>query len=289
MTSIFALPPRRRPGLFITGTDTEVGKTVVTCAIAATFARIGRRVGVCKPFASGCRRERGRLVSGDGEALAHFAGLDPALGDLGLVTPVTHREPVAPAVAMEARRERFDPTPIARSLGILDEGSDLVLVEGIGGVMVPIDPARPQLTVLDFMREVGYPVVVVTRADLGTLNHTALTCAAIRAAGCRLAGLVVNRYDPDNPDPAMQTNRQWLARMNGTPILATVPEAAEGALDIAAGRLDEDVRIAVALGPWPEIAAPPRPTGGPAAPPPSSSASPGGFISVSSFDPAPGR
>ena len=210
------------PGLFITGTDTEVGKTVAACAIAAVLRRVGGRaakVGVCKPIATGCRVEREGLVNEDAEALAHFA--DCRL-PLHVINPVRYRDPVAPAVAAEETGRAVDEGAIWDSLRRLDEASDVMIVEGIGGVMVPIDRER---TVLDLTAAIGYPVVVVTRNTLGTLNHTAMTCSLIRQAGLRLAGLVINEYEPDTNDPAAASNPRWLARQNRTQVLATLPRA----------------------------------------------------------------
>lgn len=258
LTSSFNLPPRDKPGLFITATDTGVGKTVVTCAIADILVRLGRRVGVCKPFATGARSEREGLVSDDAQALAYFSQLDPAVGGLPLVSPILERLPLAPAVAMERSRRAFDAEPIRRSLSALDKGCDTVLVEGVGGLMVPVDPANPQLTLLDLIREADYPVIVVCRAELGTLNHTALTVDALRRANCRVAGLVMNFYNPDDPDPAMQTNRDWLSRMNRLPILATVPRVGEADVNVADGVLHDEVRAAVALTDWRQYAKQPR-------------------------------
>lgn len=261
MSRFFDLPDRSKPGLFITGTDTGVGKTVVTCAIADVLVRMGQRVGVCKPFATGCRTDRGNLISSDAEALAHFAQMDPNIGDLGVVTPIRHIPPVAPAVAMELAGQPLDVAPIGRAMRAIDDGTDIVLVEGVGGLMVPLDPQRPDITVLDLAREMGYPVVVVTRCALGTLNHTALTCRVLREAGCRLAGLVINFYKADDPDPAMQTNRQWLIRMNRADALATIPHVEHprhGGVPVQEGLLQDEVRAAVALTNWLNYAEPPR-------------------------------
>ncbi|MBI1374799.1 MAG: dethiobiotin synthase [Phycisphaera sp.] len=208
-----------KPGLFITATDTEVGKTVVTCAVAAVLRRNGFKVGVCKPIASGCRHDREGLVSEDAEALAHFA--DCRL-PLDAINPVRYHVPLAPAEAAERESRPVDDAAIAESLQRLDAAHDVVLVEGIGGVMVPLDDTR---TVLDLAVAVGYPVVVATRSTLGTLNHTALTCKVIREAGLRLAGIVINRYHPDTTDLAEQSNARWLAKQNRTKVLATIPDA----------------------------------------------------------------
>ncbi len=254
----FDLPQRGKPGLFITATDTNVGKTVVTCAIADILVRLGLRVGVCKPFATGARNEREGLVSDDAQALAYFSQFDPSVGGLPMVSPILERLPLAPAVAMERSGRALDMEPIRRSMTAIDRGCDVVLMEGVGGVMVPIDPRDPQRMVLDLIREADYPVVVVCRSDLGTLNHTALTIEALRRADCRIAGLVVNFYNPDDPDPAMQTNREWLGRMNRLPILATVPRVSENELRVADGVLHDEVRAAVALTDWRLYAKPPR-------------------------------
>ncbi len=232
MESIFdILEPPQTPGLFVAGTDTEVGKTVAACLIADQLRRRGRRVGVFKPIATGCRREREGLVAEDAESLAWAANLDPEIGGLGVVNPVRYRPPVAPAVAMEMGGEdSMDVPSIARALRRLDEACDAIVVEGIGGLLVPLAPKPgrslkngPYETTLDLARAIGYPVVLVCRADLGTLNHTALSIQALRAAGVSLAGLIVNRFDADSPDAAMQTNPRWLAAQNKTRALAVLP------------------------------------------------------------------
>ncbi|MCC6909113.1 MAG: dethiobiotin synthase [Phycisphaerales bacterium] len=258
LANSFDLPPRAKPGLFITATDTNVGKTVITCAIADVLVRLGLRVGVCKPFATGARTEREGLVSDDAQALAYFSQFDPAIGGLPMVTPILERLPLAPAVAMERSGRSLDLQPVRRSLAAIDRGCDVVLMEGVGGVMVPVDPGDPQRTVLDLIASADYPVLVVCRADLGTLNHTALTVEALRRAGCRIAGLVMNFYNPDDPDPAMQTNRDWLARMNRLPVLATVPRVSEREMNVAEGVLHDEVRAAVALTDWRLYAKAPR-------------------------------
>ncbi len=258
LANSFDLPPRGKPGLFITATDTNVGKTVITCAIADVLVRLGLRVGVCKPFATGARTEREGLVSDDAQALAYFAQFDPAIGGLPMVSPILERLPLAPAVAMERSGVPLDLQPVRRSLAAIDRGCDVVLMEGVGGVMVPVDPGDPQRTVLDLIAGADYPVLVVCRADLGTLNHTALTVEALRRAGCRVAGLVMNFYNPDDPDPAMQTNRDWLARMNRLPVLATVPRVSDREMNVAEGVLHDEVRAAVALTDWRLYAKAPR-------------------------------
>jgi len=251
-----------KPGIFITGTDTGVGKTVVSCAVAVNLRKHGLRVGVCKPIASGCRREREGLVSEDAEALAHFADCRESLS---VINPVRYALPVAPAVAAEQSGEAVDFEAIGDSLRVLDRSSDVVLVEGVGGLLVPLDHANPKYTVLDMAIALGLPVVVVARALLGTLNHTAMTVRLLRDAGCDVAGVVVNGFEADSArlgdraaDVSMSTNRQWMQKMNDVPILATVPACEPGTVVPERGIIPAAVLDAVALHYWPALAASPR-------------------------------
>jgi dethiobiotin synthetase len=251
-----------KPGLFVTATDTEVGKTVATCAIASWFRRQGRRVGVSKPISSGCRLEREGLVNADAEALAHFAD---CRANLDVINPVRYREPLAPAVAAERAERPVDDAAIAEALARLDADHDVMLVEGIGGLLVPLDARR---TVLDLACEIGYPVLVVVRPALGTLSQTAMTCRLIREAGLRLAGIAISRFPPETHDVAMLTNRAWLTRQNRTSILATLPEAK--GVRPEKGELPAEVLEAVNVSRWDEVIAPPAPPDSPAPPTPAS-------------------
>lgn len=239
------------PGLFITATDTEIGKTAITCAIAAGLRQRGLRVGVCKPISAGCRWEREQWVNEDAEALAHFAD---CRRPLTTINPVRYREPLAPAVAAERTGRPVDWSAIDDSLTQLADASDVLLVEGIGGLMVPLDEKR---TVLDLAGRIGYPMLVVARGNLGTLNHTAMTCRLVREAGLTLAGLAINFYHTDTNDIAEATNPAWLARQNHTRVLATVPETAGVAPQ--EGRLGGAVLDAVAMTDWQRVCGPANP------------------------------
>lgn len=236
----------KQPGLFITGTDTGVGKTAVTCAIACALRQEGLRVGVCKPIASGCRHDREGLVSEDTEALAHFA--DCRL-PLEAINPVRYAEPLAPAAAVEASGRCVAWGEIADCLERIDREHDVVLVEGVGGVLVPLDES---VTVLDLAKTLGYPVLTVAHAGLGTLNHTALTLSALQGDGCRVAGVLLNRYDPDaaHLDPSVGSNAHWITRMNRVAVLAQAPVWKDGAADPAKGALPSEFLDAVAAVDW---------------------------------------
>jgi dethiobiotin synthetase len=209
------------PGLFITATDTEVGKTVIAGAIANHFLRRGARVAVSKPAASGCVHRREGLVSEDAEFLASCAD---ARFPLDLICTQRDKEPLAPAVASERAKEPLDWGMIDRSLKLMARESDVMIVEGIGGIMVPMDKEH---TTLDLAKWLGLPTVIVARAALGTINHSLLTIDALRRAGVEVAGVVINRYPPDTPGTAEETSPRQIERYGKVPILAIVPDAGE--------------------------------------------------------------
>lgn len=241
-----ARPPT--PGLFITGTDTGVGKTMVACLLAALLRRAGRRVGVFKPVASGCAPGAGgaggagELVSEDAVAIKACSGCQAGLGT---INPVRYGPPLAPAVAAQMEGRPFDWPAVDAARAELAGGHDLLLVEGAGGLLTPIDG---RLTVADMARRMGYPLLIVVRAGLGTLNHTALTCAVARQAGLKPAGLVINGArrsatggTEGAADPSEADNPRWLAMQNDLPILAILPAlgGADPLADLCAGRPPE--------------------------------------------------
>lgn len=211
------IPTPPIPGLFITGTSTGVGKTIITGAIARWLRADGRRVAVSKPMATGCVRRREGLVSEDAEYLAHCAD---TRHPLDLVCPVRYLEPLAPAVAAERAGTPVDYEAIARSLRIMTADADVLLVEGVGGILVPLDAKH---TVLDLAAALKYPAVIVADAVLGTINHTLLTLRALREAQVPIAGVVINRYPPGTPGLAEETNPRAIEKFGRVAILAIVP------------------------------------------------------------------
>jgi len=256
----------KKPGLFITGTDTDVGKTVISCGVAWALRhqRPGAKVGVCKPFASGCRKERGGLVADDAEALAHFS--DCRL-PLDVINPLRYRDPLAPAVAAEQQGEPTDWPALAHALNRINDASDVVVVEGVGGLMVPLDPAVPSRTVLDPAAAPDYPVLVGARSGLGTLNHTAMTLALLKVRGLRIAGVVMNGYEADEAmamadDPSRGSNRNWIRKQSGVDVVAAVPFAKAKAVRPAEGVIDPSVLEGVGACDWWGLAKVPTPERG---------------------------
>jgi dethiobiotin synthetase len=234
------------PGLFITGTDTDVGKTIVAGAIADWFRRRGRRAGVSKPVGSGCVRRREGLVSEDAEWLAHCAD---SPHPLDLICPQRYVEPLAPAVAAERSRQPLDWTEVERSLQLMSRDSEVMIVEGVGGVMVPLDAKH---TVLDLAVAIGLPAIVVARPALGTINHTLLTLHALRQVGVPVAGVVINRYPAENTTVAEETNPRAIEKWGRVKVLCIVPEERL----MADARLGPEIVAAVETVDWSRLAKP---------------------------------
>lgn len=211
------LRPIPIPGLFITGTDTEVGKTVIAGAVADWFRRRRIRVGVCKPAGTGCKRVREGLVSEDAEFLAYCADAE---APLDIICPQRFAEPLAPAVAAERAGRPLDWEAIDRALREIAGQSDVLIVEGIGGLMVPMDR---KFLVRDVIRWLGLAAVVVARPGLGTINHTLLTLGGLREAKIPIAGVVINRYPTDSASVAEETNLSMIEKWGKAPLLAVVP------------------------------------------------------------------
>jgi dethiobiotin synthetase len=217
------------PGLFITGTDTGVGKTVIAGAIADWFRRQGKVAGVCKLAATGCEHRREGLVSEDAEFLAVCAD---SRFPLDVIAPVRYAEPLAPAIAAERAKQPVDWAAIDRSIQEISRESDVLVVEGVGGIMVPMDAKH---TVLDAAKWLNLPTVVVARAGLGTINHTLLTLHALRMAKVPVAGVVINRYPAEMPGAAEETNPRAIEKWGKVNVLTIVPEEAVKGAGIPGG------------------------------------------------------
>ncbi|MDQ0778857.1 dethiobiotin synthetase [Streptomyces aurantiacus] len=202
------------PVLVITGTGTEVGKTVATAAVAAAAVAAGRSVAVLKPAQTGVLPgERG-----DAAEVARLAGA------VTVVELARYPEPLAPATA--ARRAGLPPVgpaEVAEAAGKLAADHDLVLVEGSGGLLVRFDDEGGSLA--DAARLLGAPVLVVASAGLGTLNTTELTARELRFRRLDLLGVVVGSW-PGEPDLASRCNLTDLPVVAGAPLLGALPEGA---------------------------------------------------------------
>jgi dethiobiotin synthetase len=177
-------------GVFIAGTDTGIGKTVVSAALLAALNRSGRRAVGMKPVASGCARTAAGWRNADAQLLiAHGAG-NP---DYAAVNPYALPEPVAPHLAAAGAGIEIRLEPVVGAFAALSTNADCVIVEGVGGWAVPFSPTLMQA---DMVRALDLPVILVVGLRLGCINHALLSAHAVAADGCRLLGWIGNRIDP---------------------------------------------------------------------------------------------
>jgi len=199
-------------GVFVTGTGTEVGKTVVAAAIARTLAGEGQRVAVFKPAVTGL--DEGletdhallRRASGSGQGDEEIA-------------PYRFGPPASPHLAAAMAGEEIDPKRLRRAAAVAAGGVEAIVCEGVGGLLVPLAPGY---LVRDFAADLGYPLVIVAGPGLGTINHTLLTLEAARAAGLEIAAVVLSPW-PEEPTEIERSNRETIAELGQVEILTLPP------------------------------------------------------------------
>ena len=193
--------------LFLTGTDTDVGKTYVAELLVKALRQAGLDTAPMKPFCCGDRDD----------ALALFAACEGAV-PLDVINPIWYETPASPYAAAKVENRPVDLTPVRQAFQQLRARHRSLVVEGVGGWMAPI---AKDYYVADLAAEFGLPVAVVVRNRLGALNHALLTVRDIRARGIPFAGIIFNRIAADN-DRAASTNRALLEELMGEPILFEV-------------------------------------------------------------------
>lgn len=214
------LPRLDIPALIVVGTDAAVGKTVIGAATARWFKARGTRVAVFKPIDTKCVRRREGLVSEDAELLA-AAGDVPHPLDLICPQRYAHAD-LQPALAAERSGQPIDWEAIARSQKLISRGSDVMIVECPARLGDPIE--LPSQIMLDLVRELAAPAIVIARPQLASLSSTVLTVRALKSASVRVSGIVVNRYPAESASVADELNLRAIERWSGVPLLAVVPE-----------------------------------------------------------------
>ncbi|KVX15846.1 dethiobiotin synthetase [Burkholderia ubonensis] len=220
--------------LFVTGTDTEIGKTFVSAALLHGFARLGLRAAAMKPVAAGAYEQDGVWRNEDADQLDAAANvvLPPELR-----TPFLLKAPAAPHLAAAQEGVTLDLDTIVACHREALTRADVVVVEGAGGFRVPLTGTRDMA---DLAVALGVPVVLVVGVRLGCISHALLTADAIRQRGLTLAGWVANHVDPAMAfqDENVATLRDWLAREHGAPLIGRIPHLAPAAPESAAATLD---------------------------------------------------
>jgi dethiobiotin synthetase len=241
-------------GLFITATDTGAGKTVVTAALALMLRKNGVFAAAVKPVETGCAPDLktpgppvglvppegfipARLIPQDGNFLKSTLDMPDPIDD---ITPVRYALPLAPLSASEIEGRPFDYRAVKSAVGRMSERYKFLLVEGIGGLMVPL---LDNFFVCDMILDLALPVVIVCRASLGTINHTLLTVEAALSRGIDIAGIIINHNSPDS-GLAEVTNPAILRKLSPVPVIGIVPfidPINAFTLDEATNGLDYDI------------------------------------------------
>ncbi len=200
---------------FITATDTGVGKTTITAALAASIKKSGIDVGIMKPVATGILQKTG-FKSSDVSILYHASKVTDPENE---INPIFMPLPVSPYDASKVLDMQFDKEIIFEQFTKLKNKHDMMLVEGIGGILTPL--ARDYF-VADLIKDLGLETIVVTRSTLGTLNHTMMTIKICQDYGISVKGILVNNYD-ENGGPAEKNAPTTIHEITGVPILGVLP------------------------------------------------------------------
>lgn len=204
-------------GFFITGTDTGVGKTVIAAALIKAIGLLGIKTGAMKPVETGCMREGDTLVPSDGMFLKEIAHMDEALNQ---VTPCCFEHPLSPLAAADLEETAVDLSRIQKVFKELSARYEAIVVEGIGGLLVPL---KEDYSALDLAKYFSLPVIVVARPGLGTINHTLLTVNYAIKQGIAVAGIVINYSRPPEGTLAEETNAQFIKKLSPVPVIGVFP------------------------------------------------------------------
>lgn len=208
------------PSFFVTGTDTEVGKTLMSAALLYALCARGMRTAAMKPVAAGAEQNsEGQWENDDTRQLARAANISLPLER---ITPYALKAATAPHIAAMQQAVDLDIERIARGYAEIARAADCVIVEGVGGFCVPLDPHRDTA---DLARALDLPMILVVGLRLGCLNHALLTAEAIGARGLKLAGWIANRIDPmlHYADEMIDALEERLNRLYQAPLLGVVP------------------------------------------------------------------
>jgi dethiobiotin synthetase len=220
-------------GLLVTGTDTEVGKTVVAAAICAALRARGAEVAAFKPVVTGIDEPSEAGWPADHELLAAVTGRSP-----GNVAPVAFGPAVSPHLAAELAGVALEPAALVASAREAAGRAELLVVEGVGGLMVPLTLGY---SIRDLAVELGLPLVVAARPGLGTINHTLLTLEAARGVGLSVVGVVLTPW-PSEPSALQRSNKDSIQRLGGVEVstLPTIPRPDPSSLAAAGATLPLD-------------------------------------------------
>lgn len=224
-------------GLFVTGTDTDAGKTVAACALLAVLSNLGRSAAGFKPVSAGAERTPDGLRNRDALWLQSYSSVPL---DYPEINPVVLEPPIAPHIAAAATGLSLDFHRLLECRRHLGRRAEVVVTEGAGGWLVPLSA---EADMSDLAAAIGDPVVLVVGMKLGCLNHARLTAASIRSRGCRLAGWIGNRLDPDMA--AFQENLDALADFLRCPSIGLIPWLGDAPMERKVARASRSLDAAL--------------------------------------------
>lgn len=201
--------------IFVSATDTDVGKTLITAGLAAIMQSLGYKTGVLKPFQSGAIEKNGFLQAQD---LAFVKSLDPYVETL---VSYILKMPAAPALAAEQEGVRINTKVVQRDFKSLNMTCDTVIVEGSGGLLTPVGP---RITIADIVKALDLPLIIVARPDLGTINHTLLTINNAKMMGIKINGVIINKYPQFTDNLAITTVPRLIEEYSDTKIVGIVKD-----------------------------------------------------------------
>ncbi|KJR43139.1 Dethiobiotin synthase [Candidatus Magnetoovum chiemensis] len=202
--------------IFITGTGTDVGKTIATAALGIMLKQKGYTVCAFKPIETGCRMQNNVLIPQDGNFLKTILDIQEPID---YITPVKYAAPAAPLVAQELEKRDVDIAAIKNALSELNK-YDIILIEGIGGLMVPI---KKDYFVYNLIEDLNAKTILVSLAGLGAINHTLLSLELMKNKKLPVAGIIINNREPQTHDIAETTNPEYIRKLTNAPILGILP------------------------------------------------------------------
>jgi len=206
-----------KQGFFITGTGTSVGKTVTTACLLSLYKKYRLNVGVMKPIETGVDPECSSSANSDAKFLMEVSQVSDPLSQ---VCPVRLKTAASPYQAAKMENRSIDIDHIIENFRLLADKYENLLVEGVGGLLVPL---RSNYLVCDLIRDLGLPLLVVSRNALGTLNHTLLTLRVAEQAGLPVRGVILNRTEPGEKDAIEEGHAGIITELSGIPVLGEIP------------------------------------------------------------------
>lgn len=207
------------PGLMVVGTDTDVGKTYITAAIARQLVAEGVQTGVYKPACSGSLRDE-KTGTFHWPDVEHLSAAIQTSVPVERICPQRFHAPLAPPVAAAREDQRVNESLLLEGAQWWQDQAEFLLVEGVGGVLCPLSE---HTLIVDFAAQLKLPLLIVARAGLGTINHSLLTIEVLQNRGLPIAGLILNDVDPTLNDESRQSNAAQIQQWTSVPVLSFVP------------------------------------------------------------------